>query len=244
MTKNKSKRDAGDAKSNRHPVISIEKQWGLAQVYRNEMTRCASELSRSNAAGIRDVDWSYPEEPSQALADLEHAWNAIGQQHPFPTNSLDREHDNKSDTTPIAAIVSLVSQGIYPPPELLLALRWCYLSYMDAAGEKALEECFFGKPKQKAGTHSRRERARIYNATLALDMFVPIVRDESGSIHTDWKTIRSENSEIASAERVARVRGNKIDAESLLRKAKRAMPGGGKKRPPGRPKGSRKKLDK
>ena len=62
------------------------------------------------------------------------------------------------DTPPMAALFVMVSMGLYPPPELMLAMLQAFIEYLEAEGRLELEDVFFGKPRQRAGNYARRRK--------------------------------------------------------------------------------------
>ena len=90
------------------------------------------------------------------------AWEALEPLYEFNGKSLvERGVDlQRAAGSPLEALFSILEWGNYPPPELLLALQDCWVTYMHSAGTMSLEVAFLGKPVQKAGTYSQRTRAR------------------------------------------------------------------------------------
>lgn len=224
-------------------MLDLAAQSRLVRLYRALLDRDSRALPRSSAPNVRLVDACAIDDPCQALADLEHAWQGIGEQRPYIANSLSREYPEDWDGSPLHAMVSLLSQGLYPPPELLLAIRHCFLSYLVREGEVTLEECFFGRESSgpKGGPYAKRESRKLREFAMRAEFYAPMAIEDDG-IFIDWHTLLSESSETDAAARVIARMGLGIDPASFIRtmKANSPLP----KRARGRPRGSRKKLEK
>jgi hypothetical protein len=123
-------------------------------------------------------DWEkYPafdKPPNQALADLEHTWQAIASEAGAPMlPSLAEFRSQARDWQtehPLDALTLFVAQGHYPPPELLLTVLHLYQTYLDGNGELTLEECFFGNDKTRAGNHAARSAKRVRELTWTVEV--------------------------------------------------------------------------
>ena len=73
---------------------------------------------------------------------------------------------------PLALFFLYVSYGFYPPPELLIALHEAFEAYQKEKGRLTLEEAFFGKPVQRAGTYAQRSAARGKVFSIAFETHV------------------------------------------------------------------------
>ena len=77
----------------------------------------------------------------------------------------------RNDRPPLADAMAYVESGLYPPPELMLALRDAWHAYLVAGGTLELEVAFLGERKQKGGTYAKRtaEAKRKAAATVAVN---------------------------------------------------------------------------
>jgi hypothetical protein len=73
------------------------------------------------------------------------------------------------DAPPIATLFTLLSCGLYPPPELLAALLQGFHEYLEGEGTVSLEVAFFGKPPKRAGNYARRRKQAERNLKMAVD---------------------------------------------------------------------------
>lgn len=92
---------------------------------------------------------------TERLADQ---WEAIEATDPSIANSptfllRGRTHDDKP---PLAQFFDYITDGYYPPPELLLTLLSVWKDYLQAAGDMRLEDAFLGPPVRKAGPYASR----------------------------------------------------------------------------------------
>lgn len=186
----------------RVPILSIEQQWKMVDRWREALTMSAGWLPRSSAPANLSVGEAVLGEPSQALADLEHAWQSIDKRSYFPS-FLDRS--GRFGDTPIESVSAYVRAGLYPPPELLLAVGGSFESYVDARGEVGLEEAFFGRPKRRAGNYAAQKAASFDELRWAMLV----------SSRDNGKT------DLEAAEDIVRSERLEIDPESLLRRARR-----------------------
>jgi hypothetical protein len=192
----------------RVPVLSIEQQWKIVDRWRDALILSAAALGPSNQPAHLSADEAEIGVPSQALADLEHAWQAIDKANYWPVFwPLVRESPERIASTPIEALAAYVESGLYPPPELLLVLRTTFESYIGARGEIDLEEAFFGPPKRKAGNYAARRTASYDEGRWALEI-LSSTRDKT-------------RTDIEVAEEIVAREGLTIDPESLLRRARK-----------------------
>ncbi len=109
--------------------------------------------------------------PPPALVPLETSWQAIDPAL-YAERGFTRSSDEGISGSVFDALFVLIGMGVYPPPELLLTLRDCYLEYIRGAGELSLEDAFFGPPKHKGGNFARRQARDERNAHLAAEFFL------------------------------------------------------------------------
>lgn len=62
----------------------------------------------------------------------------------------------KTAENPLAALMIFVSQGVYPPPELLAGLLAAWDEYI--SGDKTIEQAFVGPSVQRAGPYRKRTK--------------------------------------------------------------------------------------
>lgn len=68
----------------RVPILSIEQQWKMVDRWRDALILSAEKLPRSTEPAHLSVDEAEIGVPSQALADLEHAWQSISKSNYWP----------------------------------------------------------------------------------------------------------------------------------------------------------------
>ncbi len=74
--------------------------------------------------------------------------------------------------TPLNILFTMIEQGEYPPPELLLMLLDGWKEYLSASGDLSLEEALIGSPSQGAGNYAARFRDE--QALYALDFAMTV----------------------------------------------------------------------
>lgn len=188
------------------PALSIDQQWSLVESTKLKLQEAARNLEKSKCweSAIEAKG-----EETQSLANLEHTWLTITAQTSLPPLLASRVYiteDARVGATPIEAIVSYLDKGYYPPPELLLAVRHAFYSYRDAEGERTLEECFFGKPKQRAGNYSARSAQALQEFGWAFEILA-----RSKAAGSDEKVA----GEIVNRENLD------IDEQTVLRRARK-----------------------
>lgn len=85
---------------------------------------------------------------------LRQQWEAQGE---IKTPSV-QEWGIAPDIPPMAALFVMVGVGLYPPPELMVAMSQAFFEYLEAEGRLELEDVFFGRPRQRAGNYARRRK--------------------------------------------------------------------------------------
>ncbi len=87
------------------------------------------------------------------LEALEESWKLLEDYYNNPIeDAVDRSRIIQ--TTPLSAFRYMIEAGIYPPPEVLLALDDCFNMYMAQKGEVELEQIFFGDKKRGVGNYA------------------------------------------------------------------------------------------
>lgn len=195
-------------------VLTVAQQWELVQKLRADLSHSADSLAhyKGEKWSDRNVDDGEYLTPNQALADLEHTWRNISTAAPVPPLFANREPPLADDGvriagTPLEALVTYLACGYYPPPELLLAVRHAVESYFDGEGQRELEECFFGRPRRKAGNHAAR---RVESHTEKAWAFEILVARKHGC-----------STDLAAAEEIVARYNLSIDPESVLRRARK-----------------------
>ena len=85
-----------------------------------------------------------------SLREIEETWQFLIKHH-YPENGGEPlvSRAELLDDLPFVGFVSLVSQGFYPPPEVMLSLEMCFAKYLASGGDISLDEAFFGRPHKK-----------------------------------------------------------------------------------------------
>lgn len=112
--------------------------------------------------------------------DLELSWKAIEESYNFDGFNLNIR-DDACKMTPFSAFRYYIDSGIYPPPEVLLALDECLGLYMDLNGKVELEEVFFGQKKRGLGNFSARKQKDDIYETMLFDILLNKVVDPKKS---------------------------------------------------------------
>lgn len=138
------------------------------------------------------------------LDGLNYAWEELDSQYAINGKSIiERGADlRRVSGTPISAFFYFVDMGFYPPPELMLALRDCWETYMGNMGTMSLEEAFIGKPKKGAGNYASRKGSSFKRMRMQWDF-----ADFMGQGLT----------RAQAAEALSQILGGKPDADSILR---------------------------
>jgi hypothetical protein len=203
-------------------ILSIGQQWKLADQFREALILSAGKLPQStnwetvsapnavspDAWAAVDIDWAEIGRPNQRLADLEHAWRAAVSQSQIPPLLADRDGFSKGKiaNTPIEVICIFLGYGLFPPPELLLVVRHTFEAYFDRAGAAELEETFFRNRKQHVGNYAARRAASSEEFRWAFDIA---------------SSSKSAGGDLKAAERIKERENLDIEAESILRRARK-----------------------
>jgi hypothetical protein len=148
------------------------------------------------------------------LDSLEEAW--LGLESVYGSimaggkeyNVVDRRDLERTSEGPLTTLMFMTEMGIYPPPELLLGLLDSWRDYLEACGEKTLEEVFLGRPRRKAGNYAKRDGKKWTQRVLAGE-FAKLV--ERGS------------TQAAAAEEITVRYGLRMDPESFIRMARKNL---------------------
>lgn len=93
---------------------------------------------------------AYETDYFQILGGLERVWRLI--EPPFQV--VDREYNYKGH--PLASLAYYADVGLYPPPEILLAVAGAYNLYASRNGEISLDEAFFGQSHKKTSSYAHK----------------------------------------------------------------------------------------
>jgi hypothetical protein len=182
-------------------------------------------LSLSKRAAKSSPAWAAVRQAREALDNAEGAdeyaeleslldcWNLIdsainagpARDDGFQYRMVDRDRLLLLGDNPLEAITACVNRGMYPPPELLLGLSLCWMEYLDASGEKTLEEVFIGKPKRKAGNYASRDQTKHTRMRLAWEFL---------------RLVEGGMTQERAAELIVNKHGLRVDAESFARQAR------------------------
>tara|TARA_Y100000052_G_C2954123_1_gene89138 strand:- start:2768 stop:3445 length:678 start_codon:yes stop_codon:yes gene_type:complete len=68
----------------------------------------------------------------------------------------DTDEKIESGITPLGDFLDSVSNGLYPPPEIMRTIAACFKYYLNARGKVSLEHIFFGRETVGVGNESAR----------------------------------------------------------------------------------------
>lgn len=95
-------------------------------------------------------------------SDLEGQYQAIEAFHGLPVRSSLED----GEMTPLEQFTYLIDCGLYPPPEVMFAVRECFEYHRVAAGRLSLDDVFLEPGSRGKGTQAK-QNAR----TLEMDVF-------------------------------------------------------------------------
>nr|WP_158651900.1 hypothetical protein [Marinobacterium profundum] len=161
--------------------------------------------------------WEYVREERERIKtenydipnSLEAAWKRVTSNY---KDYIRRNEDETVAATPLGAFLYYIEVGLYPPPELLLAIATCFRLYEDAEGAFELDEVLFGSRKKKGvGNYSAQlSRNRLYELFSITKYF----ERRKKEVNPD----RQSKSTTALAEEfIHQNSANGVDAESFLR---------------------------
>lgn len=112
--------------------------------------------------------WEKAKEIRDPLTPEESEMEMIWQDHleSYHRDSFKRE-DERLANTPLEAMLVYLEFDLYPPPEVLLTVAACFNDYLNHAGEKSLEEVFFGKPIKGKGNYAQRKNKELLPSYMA-----------------------------------------------------------------------------
>jgi hypothetical protein len=138
------------------------------------------------------------------LESLEEAWAVLEGMYEV----VDRRTLEQTSESPLTTLMFMAEMGFYPPPELLLGLLDSWRDYLEAGGDKTLEEVFLGKPKRKAGNYASRDGKKWTQGALA---------------HEFAKLVERGLTQVAAAEEITVRYGLRMDPESFIRMARKHL---------------------
>ena len=186
--------------------------WAAVRLWRDRLeSNSQSPILHDNAKRGNIIDIRDPEPGNPSLNRLENAWAHCASQCDWPA-FRDRENADKMAKAPLSALFGYVSVGLFPPPELLLALNDAYESYLGAGGEKTLEEAFFGPVKKRAGNYSRRAEKRRRDLDIAFHV---------ASLNSDGLSDERAGENVANE---LKEKGISLEPETVIKIANRVMP--------------------
>lgn len=99
---------------------------------------------------------------------LEAEYKLLGDDTPF---TRDSQNQGSSYSSALSEFLSAVELGMYPRPEVMLALSDCFQFYYDSAGKVDLEQVFFGKLKRGVGNEAAKIRSNDKYIKLAIALY-------------------------------------------------------------------------
>lgn len=147
------------------------------------------DSSVENADGF-EQDWQ----------SLQSEWRS---KPPFDQWNEQQLRESFCDTgIPLVDVMTAVEFGLYPPPEILLAL-WVQWQHYLRGDSESLERALLGPSKPKLGNYAARKDKRATDHTMAgmIAMYV-----------------RRGDTQLAAAEKVVKLYELDIDPESLIRR--------------------------
>lgn len=138
------------------------------------------------------------------LSALEEDWAKLEPE--YDGFDLNRDDLSSISESPIGALRYMVEMGVYPPPELLLALVDCFNFYDSGSGVVELEEIFYGPRKRGVGNHAARFKKKLDFMGFGMELHTASIKGVSA---------------IKAAEGYVLKHGLDVDPESLLRSFRR-----------------------
>lgn len=100
-----------------------------------------SNQKSDDLRSLLEVANNYP-----ALNGLEVGWGLLSKLYTVV------EREKHPTETPLESLLYYVDAGVYPPPEILIAIAQCFRTYFGGNGNLSLDECFFGEPHKKTSS--------------------------------------------------------------------------------------------
>lgn len=173
------------------------------------LERCNQPILSEQSKQWADVvNWSVAIESAISQSDSVSALKEIYTRIQGLQPNIERgEHLALTSEAPLLTLLYCIDAGKYPPPELLLAIADSLRKYMQAGGDKELEDVFFGRSRPKAGNFAQRMKTSLRSA-----------KRRYGIRHAFKKqVINGERPSLARAAESALDQDEKVDLDSVLR---------------------------
>lgn len=132
--------------NNEESTVSLSNTWERVREIREKLLSHKTVLS-----GMED-DWQLITQSAAMNLRLE---KSVDTEDP-----LGMRGDEKTSSTPLNAFRYFLDLGLFPPPEILLAIAECFERYFQAEGQLELEEVFFSRPRKKRIGNNSAQEAR------------------------------------------------------------------------------------
>ena len=130
------------------------------------------------------------------LMSLEDCWNDLRIDPEYYTRK------NIQHSSPVEALNNAIDYGVYPPPEVLLALNECFETYYSFYGKVELEDIFFGKRKKRVGNNSglkySKEIYKRFRFYVVMDRIEKSMKRSLEDIAIDYLMERSPDTDLDS----------------------------------------------
>ena len=130
------------------------------------------------------------------LKSLEDCWNEL------KINKEYYSRENIQHNSPVEALNNAIDYGVYPPPEVLLAINECFSTYFELCGEAELEDIFFGKRKKRTGNKSAQKYSKQlytdFRGCVAFDFLETSIKRPLEDIATEFLTKKGLNTDVDS----------------------------------------------
>ena len=193
--------------NNQGSTASLSNTWERVREIREKLLSHKTVLS-----GMED-DWQLITQSAAMNLRLEKSVDI--------EDPLGMRDDEKTSSTPLNAFRYYLDLGLFPPPEILLAIAECFERYFQAEGQLELEEVFFSRPRKKRiGNNSAQEaRDRLYHAFCLSHSFEHLAKSHQLKKAGDDTAVESLGVALEStAEKFLRERGlPDLEVDSFLR---------------------------
>jgi hypothetical protein len=194
-----------------------EYAWDAVAVWRTRLDNAVAECAaRKVSDATVDADNDTDDHYISRLAQLELEWReSVAVRGKFKDTKAEhakRENYFRTRWTKHRGFYDLffsmsrcMSYGLYPPPEILLAICSLYEDYLAAAGKMTAETAFFGRPTKKLGNHAARTASEIESSWLLLEFLA---------------NRQQMKSDVDAAEKLILTHQLTVDPETLARRLK------------------------
>ena len=101
--------------------------------------------------------WEHVEELRETLTTRVngriHSLNDVWERS-YKKTVPDRVIDKDAYANPHEAFMVMIDKGIYPPPEIMIAIHSCFKAYAMTGNQQELEHYFFGPKRKSVGNHA------------------------------------------------------------------------------------------